>query len=156
MRILVALAAVLLGACGSASGAGCGYPLPADTIGLGQACGNAGHLSEQISTDLRTYSPGTVIVVTVNVTNTSAEGCAAPTACPPLRVVIEDANGKEAWTPPNVRQVCPALARLLQPGESVAYTVKTDGLTLPTGAYSVTGPQPETVAGYGRYYFTVC
>jgi hypothetical protein len=156
MRILVALTAVLIAACGSTGGAaGCTTSAPADVAGQGQACGTAGHLSETISTDLRTYSPGTAIAITVTATNISNEGCAAPTACPPLAVVVDDANGRQAWATPNVRQVCPALARLLRPGESVAYTVKTDGLTLPLGSYSATGNQ-ATAAAYGRTYFAVC
>jgi hypothetical protein len=155
MRIVLALAAALLVACGSTAGSGCGSPLPAAVAGQGQACGVAGHLSETIATDLPTYSSGTPIAITVTATNTSNEGCAAPTACPPLRVVIDDANGRQSWATPDVRQVCPALARLLRPGESVAYTVKTDGLALPVGTYSVTGPQADAAA-YGRSYFTVC
>src|SRR5437588_6777561 len=111
MRILVALAAFLLAACGSAPGSGCASVLPDDVGGLGQACGVAGHLAERIATDLRTYGLGSTVVITVTATNTSSEGCAAPTACPPLPVAIDDANGRQAWTTPNLRQVCPALAR---------------------------------------------
>jgi hypothetical protein len=155
MRILVALAAILLTACGSTGSAGCGSALPDDVGGLGQSCGVAGHLAERIATDLRNYSPGTPIVITVTATNTSSEGCAAPTACPPLPVVIDDANGRQVWTTPNLRQVCTALARLLNPGESVAYTAKTEGLTLPVGTYSTTGNQANAGA-YGRSYFTIC
>jgi hypothetical protein len=156
MRIWLAFAAALLVACGSSGGAtGCTTPPPADVAGQGQACGTAGHLSEQVSTDLRTYPPGTPILITITATNISNEGCAAPTACPPLPVVINDANGRQSWTTPNLRQVCPALARLLRPGESVAYSAKTDGLTLPVGTYSATGNQ-ATAAAYGRSYFTVC
>jgi hypothetical protein len=156
MRILVATAAVLLTACGSTGSTVCGSPVPAAVAGQGQACGNAGHLSEKIATDLTTYSPGSTIVVTVTATNTSTEGCAVPTACPPLRVVIDDSSGKQAWTTPNVRQVCTAMARLLRPGESVSYTMKTDGLTLPVGIYSTSGPQPDIATAYGRSYFAVC
>jgi uncharacterized repeat protein (TIGR01451 family) len=156
MRILVVLAAVLLAACGSTAGTGCGSAVPAGVAGQGQPCGNAGRLSERISTDLTNYSPGSTITITVTVTNTSTEGCAAPTACPPLPVAIDDANGTQAWTTPNVRQVCPALARLLQPGESVAYTSPASGVTLATGVYSVTGSRADTVTAYGRSYFTVC
>jgi hypothetical protein len=156
MRILLAVAAALLVACGSTGGAsGCTTSPPADAAGRGEACGTAGHLSERISTDLRSYSPGAPIVITVTATNTSNEGCAAPTACPPLPVAIDDANGRQAWTTPNLRQPCPAMARLLRPGESVTYTAKTDGLTLPVGTYSATGNQ-STAAAYGRSYFTVC
>jgi hypothetical protein len=156
MRILVALGAVLLVACGSTGGASaCPVPPPADVAGQGQACGAAGHLSETISTDHRAYSPRTTIVITLTATNTSSEGCVAPSACPPLPVVIDDANGRHAWAPPNVRQVCPALVRLLRPGESATYTVKTDGLTLPVGTFSATG-NTANGAAYGRSYFTVC
>jgi hypothetical protein len=156
MRILVALAAVLLVACGSTGGASaCPNALPADVAGQGQACGAAGHLAETLSTDQRTYAPGTTIVITLTATNTSSEGCVAPSACPPLPVVIDDATGRQAWAPPNVRQVCPALARLLRPGESATYTVKTDGLTLGVGIYSATG-NVANAAAYGRYSFTIC
>src|ERR1700694_1901732 len=156
MRILLAVAAALLVACGSTGGAGgCTTSPPADIAGQGQACGTAGHLSESISTDLRTYSPGAPIVITVTATNTSNEGCAAPTACPPLPVVIDDANGRQAWKTPNVPQVCAMMVPLLRPGESVSYAAKTDGLTLPVGTYSVTGNQ-TTAAAYGRSYFAVC
>jgi hypothetical protein len=156
MRIAIPFIALLLVACGSTAGTGCATPLPGDVGGLGTSCGTAGHLAERISTDLRTYSRGALITITVTATNTSSEGCAAPTACPPLPVAIEDANGRQVWAPPNLRQVCPAMARLLSPGESVAYTAKTDGLTLSTGTYSTTGTRPDTVNAYGRTYFSVC
>lgn len=156
MRIAVAFTALVLVACGSNAGTGCASPLPSDVGGLGASCGTAGHLAERIATDLRTYSPGALITVTVTATNTSTEPCGAPTACPPLPVVIEDSSGKQVWSPPNLRQVCPALARLLLPGESVAYTAKTDGLSLPTGVYSTTGTRPDAVDAYGRTYFSVC
>ncbi|MDQ6918372.1 MAG: hypothetical protein M3Z98_03325 [Candidatus Dormibacteraeota bacterium] len=156
MRIVLAVAAAVLVACGSAQGSGCGSPPPTDIGGFGASCGNAGHLAEMIATDLRTYSPGAPISVTVTATNTGSEGCAAPTACPPLPVVIEDSNGRQVWSPPNVRQVCPAMARLLNPGESVSYVAKTEGLTLTTGSYSTTGARADLAAAYGRSYFTVC
>jgi hypothetical protein len=156
MRIALSFAAFLLVACGSATGSGCGSAVPSDVGGLGTACGTAGHLAERIATDLRNFSPGALITITVTATNTGSEPCGAPTACPPLPVVVEDSSGKQVWTPPNVRQVCPALARLLLPGESIAYTATTDGLSLPTGVYSTTGARPDTVNAYGRSYFTVC
>jgi hypothetical protein len=156
MRILLAVAAALLVACGSTGAAGgCTTLSRADVLGQGEACGTTGHLSERIATDLRTYSPGAIVVITVTATNTSSEGCAAPTACPPLPVVIDDASGRQAWTTPNVRRPCPAMARLLMPGESVTYTARTDGLTLPVGTYSATGNE-TSAAAYGRAYFTVC
>ena len=156
MRILLAFAAALLVACGSTGGAGgCPTLTRADVVGQGQACGTTGRLSERITTDLRTYSPGSAIVISVTATNTSSDGCAAPTACPPLPVVIDDANGRLAWSTPNVRRPCPAMARLLMPGESVTYAARTDGLSLPAGIYSATGNE-TSAAAYGRTYFTVC
>ena len=113
-------------------------------------------VAERIATDLPTYSPGAVISITVTATNTGSEGCAAPTACPPLPVAVEDANGKQVWSPPNLRQVCPAMVRLLAPGESVSYVAKTEGLNLATGVYSTTGARADLASGYGRSYFTVC
>ena len=156
MKISVTFIALLLVACGSTAGTGCVSPLPSDVGGLGASCATAGHLAERIATDLRTYSSGAPITITVTATNTSSEPCGAPTACPPLPVVIEDSSGRQVWSPPNLRQVCPALARLLLPGESVAYAAKTDGLTLATGVYSTTGTRPDTVDAYGRTYFSVC
>jgi hypothetical protein len=156
MRIAVVIVALLLVACGSTAGTGCASPLPSDVGGLGTDCGTAGHLAERIATDLRTYSPGAPITITVTATNTSSEPCGAPTACPPLPVVVEDSSGRQVWSPPNLRQVCPALARLLLPGESVAYVAKTDGLSLPAGIYSTTGARPDTANAYGRTYFSVC
>ena len=141
---------------GPGAGTGGGRPLPSGGGGLGAGGGGDGHLAERIATDLRTYSPGSLLTITITATNTSSEPCGAPTACPPLPVVIEDSSGKQVWSPPNLRQVCPALARLLLPGESVAYTAKTDGLTLATGVYSTTGTREDTVNAYGRTYFSVC
>jgi hypothetical protein len=155
MRTAFALAALLLAACGSTGADVCASPLPADVAGQGRACGAGGHLAERITTDQRTYTPGSAIVITVTATNDSKEGCAAPTACPPLRVVVDDGNGTQIWTTPNVRAVCPALARLLGPGESVSYPQTATGLNLPAGAFSVSGPAQDAAA-YGRSYFAIC
>ena len=156
MRIVLVVAAALLVACGSTGGAaGCTTLPRPDAVGQGEACGTSGHLSERITTDHRTYPPGATVVITVTATNTSSEGCAAPTACPPLPVVIDDANSRHAWSTPNLGRPCPAMARLLLPGESVTYTARTDGLTLPVGTYSATGNE-TSAAAYGRAYFTVC
>ena len=155
MKLILALLSILLAACGSTSGVGCAASLPADVAGAGVACGGSGHLSERISTDLRHYTHGAPITITVTATNDSSVGCGAPTACPPLAAVIINANGVQIWSTPNVRAACPALAILLSPGQSISYPVTASGLDLPPGAYSASGP-PNQVTAYGRTYFTVC
>ena len=155
MKQALALLSLLLAACGSSSGVGCSATPPADVVGVGVACGGAGHLTERISTDRRSYPHGAPITITVTVTNDSSVGCGAPTACPPLAAVIVNANGVQIWSTPNVVAACPALAILLSPGQSVSYPVTATGLDLAAGVYSTTGP-PSQSAAYGRSYFTVC
>jgi hypothetical protein len=155
MRMTILASAFLLVACGSATGGtGCPSQLPHDAGGVGADCGTGGHLAERISTDSRTYAPGAPITVTVSVTNDSSSPCGAPTACPPVPVVIEDSAGHQVWATPQLGRPCPALARLLSPGESVSYP-QTITTTLRSGAYSVTGTK-ENAAAYGRSYFGVC
>jgi hypothetical protein len=156
MKFPTVLAALLLAACGSATGGvPCASPLPADVAGGGQACSGSGRLAEMIKTDARSYSPGARIVITVTATNQSSGACAAPTACPPLPVAIYDSSGKQVWAPPQLGRPCPALVRLMSPGETVSYPVTVSGLTLGTGLYSVSG-RTDQAAAYGRAYFTVC
>jgi hypothetical protein len=92
--------------------------------------------------------------VTVTATNDSSASCAAPTACPPVPVVIEDSAGRQVWATPFLGRPCPAMARLLSPGETVTYP-QTVTTALQPGTYSVTGTK-ENEAAYGRTYFGVC
>ena len=157
MRTTALLAVLFLAACGSATGgAPCSTPPPADVAGQGQDCGAGGHLTESITTDARTYSPGAPITITVTATNSSTGECAALTACPPLDVRVYDAGGKQVWSSERPGVACPAMVRLLGPGESVSYPVTTSGVQLKVGVYSATGPRPDTVVQYGRAYFSVC
>jgi hypothetical protein len=150
------LAALLLTACGAATGgAPCSSSIPSDVAGAGQPCPLGGKLAEVIRTDNRTYAPGASITITVTATNQSSGGCAAPTACPPLPIAIYDASGKQVWAPPQLGRACPAMVRLLSPGETVSYPVTVSGVTLGTGVYSA-GGRANQAAMYGRYYFTVC
>ena len=79
-----------------------------------------------------------------------------PTAVLTLAGAILDSTGAEAWAPPTAVCGGPAMARLMQPGETIAYPVRVEGVSLATGLYSTTGPNPETATAYGRSYFTVC
>ncbi|HVD01391.1 MAG TPA: hypothetical protein VNG93_09645 [Candidatus Dormibacteraeota bacterium] len=146
------LALVLLTACGSVSAGGSGA-LPADVGGLGQDCGQGGHLAEQISTDARSYSMGAPITVTLTATNTSAAPCASPFGCFQA-IEVDSEAGTAVWQTPKVARPCPFLVRLLSPGETASAQVKVDA-QLGAGVYSVTGPGKPLQDELGRSYFRV-
>jgi hypothetical protein len=152
MRILVALAAVLLAACGSAGGAGLSCPpLPGDVAARTSGC-----LGYSIAPDARSYSPGvSQITFTVTATNVSTQACGGPSnlVCGGPSLTVTDATGRAVWTrkPPLV--ACPMLIRLLQPGESMSAKVDWQAPSLATGAYSV---QSASGPDLGRSYFLVC
>ena len=149
------LALLLLAACGSAgpgTGSGSG-PLPSDIGGLGQDCGQGGHLAEQISTDSRAYPPGATITVTLTATNTSPAPCAYPFGCFPA-IEVDNAAGASVWRTGRTVQPCAMLVRLMMPGESASAQVKVD-TSLAPGVYSVTGPEKAARDALGRSYFRI-
>jgi hypothetical protein len=151
MRILVALAASLLAACGSASAGGGCPALPADRAATPTGC-----LGYSITPDARSYPPGVSrITFTVTATNVSTQGCGGPSnlVCGGPSLTVVDATGQAVWTrkPPVI--ACPLLIRLLQPGESMSAKVDWQSPNVATGAYSV---QAASGPDLGRSYFLVC
>src|SRR5207248_3451264 len=116
-RAITVLALLLLTGCGSVGAGGGSGPLPSDVGGLGQDCGQGGHLAERISTDSRSYASGAIITVTLTATNTSSAACAAPFGCFPA-VEVDNLAGTAVWrTPRAVRPGAPR-SRLLPPVEA--------------------------------------
>jgi len=152
-RAITVLALLLLTGCGSVGAGGGSGPLPSDVGGLGQDCGQGGHLAERISTDSRSYASGAIITVTLTATNTSSAACAAPFGCFPA-VEVDNLAGTAVWRTPRVVRPCALLVRLLPPGESVSDAVKVDA-RLAAGVYSVTGPGKPLQDALGRSYFRV-
>jgi hypothetical protein len=156
MRRLLLFMTLLLTACGSVTDAvGCAAPLPADKTGSGVACGSGGQVAESIATDLRTYHPGQAIKITVTATNVSTLPCTAPTACGPLPVQVVDWTGARVWSTAVRGIVCPALARLLRPGETATYPQLMTKSDLKAGVYQATGLDGQPSA-YGASFFRVC
>ena len=152
MRLLPALVALLLAACGATTGVPvCSGPLPADRAGVTSGC-----LGYKILPDAQTYPQGAgAITFRVTATNVSTQPCGGPSnlSCGGPSLSVSAANGRQVWarTPPIV--ACPMLIRLLQPGESMSTQVIWKSPNLALGVYWV-----EATAGpdLGRSYFLVC
>jgi hypothetical protein len=146
MRFLLLAALITVVACGSAPGNGCARP-PAATAGTPVNC-----IGGSLATDAPTYSPGATVTIRETATNTCMTPVAVPVACGAPLLTATASDGRIVWRTIQMGIACPALARLMQPGESVTYTQSWPTASdTPPGVYKISGP-PE----YGSYWVAVC
>src|SRR5919204_2675702 len=142
MRQLMILAILAVTACGRAAAPACPSP-PTGAPGTPVNC-----IGGSMTTDSLQYAPGATVTIHQLATNVCSTPVGVGVACgaPAIQVVTPD--GRLVWKTPQMGVVCPALARVLQPGESLSYSqawpVATDAAT---GTYQISGaPQ------YGTYW----
>jgi hypothetical protein len=146
MRHLMVLAALALTACGSAATPACPSP-PAGMPGAPVNC-----IGGSMTTDSPQYAPGATVTIHQVATNVCSTPIGVGVACGAPPVQVSTTDGRLVWKTPQMGIVCPALARLLQPGESLSYSQAWPIATeTATGLYRISGA-PE----YGTYWVAVC
>jgi hypothetical protein len=146
MRYLIVLAVLAISACGRAAAPACASP-PAATPGTPVNC-----IGGAMTTDSSQYAPGGTVTIHQVATNVCSTPVGVGVACgaPPVQVSTPD--GRLVWKTPQMGIVCPALARLLQPGESLSYSQ-----AWPVAADTAAGVyQISSAPEYGTYWVAVC
>ena len=145
MRTAISLFALLVIACGGVQGpAAClgALNMPAPVVAKNGDC------TTSVTSDRATYTGGQRIVFTVTTTATGPS-CGVGVPCGAAAVAVADSTGHSVWKPPQVAIACPALARLLKPGESVQSSATWPQPAVAAGEYSVSGSGATA-------YFRIC